>query len=987
MDFDSSRPSPGDLAAVLADPALAASIAQDGAIFIAATAPVRLVYASGPLQTFFGSSRLEDLANRLLTSDSGKPGLAGLFGHLSPGAPGRLERVRFAFGLRVETVTVLLRRLPAPVSVIIGMVVGARIAQPRGGFPPALCPMVQTRPSSPSLAPMPVVAPPAEAPAAVAIVGPTPAPAFSPAFAPAPAAAPGGDVVALQASLSARHGHAPFIRFLWQTDAAGRLVSLTGPFCEVLGCATDALIGFDFMELASICGPQGGAALRKALASRETWSGLDLLWPIAKAKAAAPITFGGLPALDGQRRFHGYRGFGVIHINRLEPCLHDWTPPAPQLKPGPAPELIPSPEPAAARDSAPAPFARLTNVVSIRDRRPEAPAIPDLSAAPQTPAETPAPEPRAPARAREATNLVELSSTERTAFREIARALGARVDDDAPMRRESSEDRAQRIRDLIDLATVRAVGSAPEPKPRGLRLADTPPPAPPEPPRAVEPEPVAPRIVLDDISANAPALLDRLPVGVLVSRMEIPVFLNRTLLDLLGFSDADAFHAAGGLDVIFIERSPDHDQPGSANIRAADGEIISVDVRIQAIEWDGAPATLSTFRRPESDVNPRLRVLEGDLRERELETRELRTILDTATDGVAVLDGEGAILSLNRSAEALFGYEQADVAGESFTSLLERESHPAALDYLEGLKSNGVASVMNDGREFMGRARQGGSIPLYMTLGRIASSGEQKFCAVLRDLTPWKKVEREIEAARKDAEHASALKSDFLAKVSHEIRTPLNAILGFAEVIMEERFGPIGNERYKDYLKDIHSSGAHVMSLVNDLLDLSKIEAGKLELTFGSVDANRIVSECISLMQPQANRARVIIRSSLAQRLPNIVADERSLRQIVLNLLSNAVKFNEAGGQVIVSTALTDAGHAVIRIRDTGIGMSDSELQVAMEPFRQIATARRAGGTGLGLPLTKALVEANRASFTIKSKQNDGTLIEVAFPPTRVLAE
>ena len=274
-----------------------------------------------------------------------------------------------------------------------------------------------------------------------------------------------------------------------------------------------------------------------------------------------------------------------------------------------------------------------------------------------------------------------------------------------------------------------------------------------------------------------------------------------------------------------------------------------------------------------------------------------------------------------------------------------------------------------------------------MTLGRIAVGGEQKFCAVLRDLTPWKKIEREIETARKDAEHASALKSDFLAKVSHEIRTPLNAILGFAEVIMEERFGPIGNERYKDYLKDIHSSGVHVMSLVNDLLDLSKIEAGKLELTFGSVDANRIVSECISLMQPQANRARVIIRSSLAQRLPNIVADERSLRQIVLNLLSNAVKFNEAGGQVIVSTALTDAGHAVIRIRDTGIGMSDSELQVAMEPFRQIATARRAGGTGLGLPLTKALVEANRASFTIKSKQNDGTLIEVAFPPTRVLAE
>ena len=982
MDFDSSRPSSSDLAALLAEPALATSLAEGGAIFLAATSPARLVYASGSLQTFFGVTRLDSLANRLLESGQGKPGLASLFGQLAPGAPGRLERVRFVFGLRVETVTVLLRRTQAPVSVIIGMVVGARINQPKGGFPPALSaatPNPQAAPVAMALAPAAPPAAPAvvaapSAPEPVAFVAPAPSPV------PLPTLAPSGEVAALTAALAARHANAPFIRFLWQTDGAGRLTSLTGPLCDVLGCSAEALLGLDFAELARACGSDAQDALRKALGGRETWSGLDLLWPIAKARAAAPITLGGLPALDAERRFHGYRGYGVIHINRLEPSARDWTPPAPVVTPSMAPEPARDPE------AAPTPFARLTNVVSIRERRPEAPVIPEAPAAPPAAPQAPAPEPREPARSREASNLVELSSTERTAFREIARALGARVDDDAPTRRETSEDRAQRIRDLIDLATVRAVTPAPEPRPRSLRLAQDPPRALPEPPRVVAPQP-SPVSILDGVAANAAGLLDRLPVGVLVSRMEIPVFLNRTLLDLLGFVDADAFHAAGGLDAIFTERVKDREAPGSVSIRAADAQIVQVDIRIQAIEWDGAPATLTTFRRPEADLNPRLRALEGDLRERELETRELRTILDTATDGVAVLDGQGVILSLNRSAEALFGYEQADVAGEPFTSLLARESHPAALDYLEGLKSNGVASVLNDGREFMGRARQGGSIPLYMTLGRIASSGEQKFCAVLRDLTPWKKVEREIEAARKDAEHASALKSDFLAKVSHEVRTPLNAIMGFAEVIMEERFGPIGNERYKDYLKDIHASGAHVMSLVNDLLDLSKIEAGKLELTFGSVDANRIVSECISLMQPQANRDRVIIRSSLAQRLPNIVADERSLRQIVLNLLSNAVKFNEAGGQVIVSTALTDAGHAVIRIRDTGIGMSDSELQVAMEPFRQIATARRAGGTGLGLPLTKALVEANRASFTIKSKQNDGTLIEVAFPPTRVLAE
>jgi signal transduction histidine kinase len=203
---------------------------------------------------------------------------------------------------------------------------------------------------------------------------------------------------------------------------------------------------------------------------------------------------------------------------------------------------------------------------------------------------------------------------------------------------------------------------------------------------------------------------------------------------------------------------------------------------------------------------------------------------------------------------------------------------------------------------------------------------------------------------------------------------------------MDERFGPIGNERYKDYLKDIHMSGAHVMSLVNDLLDLSKIEAGKLELNFNAVDANRIISECVSIMQPQANRERVIMRMSLASNLPAISADERSLRQIILNLLSNAVKFNEPGGQVIISTAVSDTGHAIIRIRDTGIGMSEQDIETALEPFRQLATARQTSGTGLGLPLTKALVEANHAFFAIKSKKQEGTMVEVTFPVMRVPA-
>ena len=200
-------------------------------------------------------------------------------------------------------------------------------------------------------------------------------------------------------------------------------------------------------------------------------------------------------------------------------------------------------------------------------------------------------------------------------------------------------------------------------------------------------------------------------------------------------------------------------------------------------------------------------------------------------------------------------------------------------------------------------------------------------------------VGEDLVEAKRQAENASSAKSDFLAKISHEIRTPLNAIIGFSEVMMEERFGPIANERYRGYLEDIHASGGHLLSLINDLLDLSKIEAGKLELAFAGVSLNDLTQQCVAIMQPQANRERIIIRTSLPPALPQVVADARSVRQIVLNLLSNSIKFTGAGGQVIVSTALNDNGEVVLRVRDTGVGMSEKELVTALEPFRQIATS------------------------------------------------
>jgi PAS domain S-box-containing protein len=481
-------------------------------------------------------------------------------------------------------------------------------------------------------------------------------------------------------------------------------------------------------------------------------------------------------------------------------------------------------------------------------------------------------------------------------------------------------------------------------------------------------------------------VLDRLPLAIAIVRGEEVAYANTAFLDLLLYPSLKAFAAGGGLDGLLERGGRADDDEGAARTlaaRRADGSRLPVEARLQRIPWGEAGALIITLKPADED---RAKTLAAELDAARARARQLETILDTATDGVVVLDGEGRISAFNRAAQALFGVEAGEVVGKSFFDLLEDESRTAALDYVDGLASNGVASVLNDGREIIGKVADRGVIPLFITMGRLGDSG--KFCAVLRDITQWKKAEEELVAARRAAEAANAQKSEFLAKISHEIRTPLNAVIGFSEVMMEERFGPIGNERYREYLRDIHLSGSHLMSLINDLLDLSKIEAGKIELSFDAVAVNAVIQECVALMQPQANRERIIIRTSLGPDVPSVVADARSLRQIILNLLSNAVKFTQPGGQVIVSTKLEETGEVVIRIRDTGVGMSEKDIEAAMKPFRQLATSgrERFDGTGLGLPLTKAMVEANRASFTITSAIDQGTMVRIAFPSPRVLA-
>ncbi len=368
---------------------------------------------------------------------------------------------------------------------------------------------------------------------------------------------------------------------------------------------------------------------------------------------------------------------------------------------------------------------------------------------------------------------------------------------------------------------------------------------------------------------------------------------------------------------------------------------------------------------------------------------ELKSILDVASDGIITLDKQGQILSFSAGAEAIFGYRIAEVLARPFEEFLAQDSRKSLRDYLAGLDGPGLAAVFNDGREVTAIVKQGGTVPLFLTLGRMQSSkSKAAFCAVVRDITSWKRTEKELREAKETAEEASRQKSDFLARISHELRTPLNAIIGFSEVMRLGQFGDIKNEKYRGYVNDIHASGGQLLSLINDLLDLSKIEAGKMELNFTAVNIVDATEDAMRQLQESATRGRVLVRKSFPDKLPRVVADLRAMRQVMQNILSNAIKYTNPGGQVIVSAHIAKTGELALRIKDTGIGMNTAQMKDSLEPFKRVETSGRdTQGTGLGLPLTKALVEANRATFDISSEPGQGTLIEITFPTTRVLAE
>jgi PAS domain S-box-containing protein len=763
------------------------------------------------------------------------------------------------------------------------------------------------------------------------------------------------------------------LRFTWQMDREGRFLLGSDEFTRLMGARTAAGLGRPWSEIAETFGLDPEGRIAKAVATGDTWSGIALNWPV-DGGGWLPVELSGLPIYDRARNFTGYRGFGVCRdldvLTRLSALRGlEWLndPTEPQTistditQSGSAAELP------AARHTPSSSAPELPNRIAIETSHQT-----DLETAVETPNETETPKNVLPFRPIGEAKSPVLTPVENSAFNELARQLSARLD---------SEDGASAATPVTSDAPGAVVDEPAAPQRPGTGE---------QPGWLTHPEPPA----LGEARRDR-TLLDLLPVGVLIYRLDRLLYANPAFLARMGYPNLHALEDAGGLDALYVEpgvsaasSTSDTGTPVTISASQASPEHAApsgTDARLYAISWDGDSALALIFSGAPTQTaaaaaaTPEMIPASAPSAVGRANAEELGAILDTTAEGIVMFDAEGNINSCNRSAEALFGYDGSELVQRNLTELFAPESQRVVQDYLQSTRGSGVASLLDHGRDVLGRVSRGGIIPLSMTMGRTQAHGPN-FFAVFRDLSQVRKSEGELQQARRQADRAANAKADMLARISHEVRTPLNAIIGFAEVMIGERFGALGNERYVEYMKDIRASGERVIAIINDLLDLSRIETGKLDLAFANQNLNDVVEQCVAVMQPQANRERTIIRTSLAHMLPPVVADAHALRQITLNLIGNSIHLANTGGQVIVSTALSDFGDVVLRVRDTGHGLNDKEVAAAMEPFRTQAPSDRASdSSGVSLSLTKALVEANRAQFHIKTGPHSGTLIEVVF--------
>ncbi|PCJ96346.1 MAG: PAS domain-containing sensor histidine kinase [Zetaproteobacteria bacterium] len=373
-------------------------------------------------------------------------------------------------------------------------------------------------------------------------------------------------------------------------------------------------------------------------------------------------------------------------------------------------------------------------------------------------------------------------------------------------------------------------------------------------------------------------------------------------------------------------------------------------------------------------------------RERDDAISLLASIFEVSEVGIIVSDDNGIIVRVNDSFTRTYGWAKDEIIGAEFTTLVtEDEKERTRVNHKKfisiGVRSTGESKIIR---------KDSGVADILFTSATLKLSQNRKFLVTtMMDITLRKQMEQSLRFAKDQADTANHAKSTFLANMSHELRTPLNAIIGFSELMRNETFGPVGNEKYKEYMGDIHMSAEHLLSIINEVLDMSKIEAGRIELVEDDFDVHDMIVSVSRMLGARVFSSDIEIVRDISDDVLIVYADYRLIRQVVINLMSNAIKFSSTGSKIKVSTEILDNGDVQISIEDEGVGISAGKINVALEPFGQINETpdkRVVGlqGTGLGLPLARAMVELHGGVFELKSELGVGTVVRFTIPVVRV---
>ena len=365
---------------------------------------------------------------------------------------------------------------------------------------------------------------------------------------------------------------------------------------------------------------------------------------------------------------------------------------------------------------------------------------------------------------------------------------------------------------------------------------------------------------------------------------------------------------------------------------------------------------------------------------RSLEDREqrLRALVSTVVDGVMIIDASGTVQEYNPACERLFGYRADEVIGRNVKMLMPPPYKDEHDEYLQRYRTTGNKRIIGIGREVEGRRKDGTTFPMELSVGEARPGGQQVFVGVIRDITERKLAEQSLRVAKEQAESASHAKSQFLANMSHEIRTPMNAVLGYTQLLETDLDLP---EKYRRPLKAIHSAGNHLISLIDDILDLSKIEAGAMALDTRDFDLGDLTEDISGMFAIRCEQKGLRWRVDVRIGEHAVHADDRKLRQILINLLGNSVKFTERG-QVSLTVEQVD-GRYKFSVEDTGPGISEAAQKRIFEPFQQAEEGEAKGGTGLGLAITRRHIELMGGSLSLDSAPGEGSCFrfELELPP------